>query len=298
MTLEDLRVTLKTILKRLIPANIRRKIKQEIAPVYEGPIEYQISYSQKERFFNKRVLVTGGSGAIGSAICFRLAMEGAYVGVCGRDAKKINIIINNIGKNGGKAVPIIMDVNDEASVKKGINEFCADDTKIDILINNAGGSARGESKSFGEQDFSVVRQIIDTNLNGTMLYTRYALEHMCLTNGRIISMSSVVGLQGKCGMTDYAASKAGIIGFTRSLAVELGEKDFTVNCISPGWVNQTVFDRGKELPKGNVNCMGHGASTDEVASLVAFLCSEEAGYITGQNIVIDGGRSLGLWGDN
>lgn len=298
MALEDIRVILKIILKRLIPKSIIRKIKQEIVPVYEGPIEYQLSYSQKERFVNKRVLVTGGSGAIGSAICFRLAMEGAYVGVCGRNAKKISIVINNIEKNGGKATPIIMDVNDETSVKRAINEFCADDTKIDILINNAGGSARGESKNFGEQDFSVIRRIIDTNLNGAMLCTRYALEHMCLTNGRIISMGSVVGLQGKCGMTDYAASKAGIVGFTRSLAVELGNRDFTVNCVSPGWVNQTVFDRGKELPKGNVNCMGHGARTDDVAALVAFLCSEEAGYITGQNIVIDGGRSLGLWGDN
>lgn len=291
-------VTLTTVLKRLIPQSIKMKIKQEITPVYEGPVEYKLSFSQKGRFINKRVLVTGGSGAIGSAICFRLAMEGAYVGVCGRNAKKINIIINNIRKNGGKAVPIIMNVNDEDSVKRGINEFCANDAKIDILVNNAGGSARGKSQCFEQQDFSVIRQIIDTNLNGTMLCTRYTLEHMCNTNGRIISMSSVVGLQGKCGMTDYAASKAGIIGFTRSLAVELGKRDFTVNCVSPGWVNQTVFDRGKELPKGNVNCMGHGARTDDVAALVAFLCSEEAGYITGQNIVIDGGRSLGLWGDN
>lgn len=111
-------------------------------------------------------------------------------------------------------------------------------------------------------------------------------------------MSSVVGLQGKNGMTDYAASKSGIIGFTRSLAVELGKRGITVNCVSPGWVNQAIFDRGQKPSQGNVNCLGHSGKTDEVAALVAFLASDEAGYITGQNIVIDGGRSLGLWGDN
>lgn len=169
---------------------------------------------------------------------------------------------------------------------------------VDVLVNNAGGSARENAKQFAEQDFSIISNIINTNLNGTMLCTYYALRYMNPSGGRIISMSSVVGLQGKNGMTDYAASKSGIIGFTRSLAVELGKRGITVNCVSPGWVNQAIFDRGQKPSQGNVNCLGHSGKTDEVAALVAFLASDEAGYITGQNIVIDGGRSLGLWGDN
>jgi len=110
-------------------------------------------------------------------------------------------------------------------------------------------------------------------------------------------MSSVVGLQGHAGVTDYAASKAGIIGFTKSLAIELAEYGVTVNAISPGAVSQIVFDRGRTVNPSNVNCMRHSGKTDDVAGVVAWLLSDDAKYVTGQNIVVDGGRSLGLWGD-
>lgn len=284
---------MKNIVKRLIPATLKRKIKQEIG----STTEYTLRITDKARFSGKRVIVTGGSGAIGSAICFRLAMEGATVGICGRNTEKINVVMNNIRRNGGKAVPIFMDVTDDDSISSGLSEFCAEG-KLDILVNNAGGSARGKANSFIEQDFSVIKDIVDLNLIGSMLCTHHALRYMNQKGGRIINMGSVVGIQGKSGMTDYAASKSGIIGFTRSLAVELGKKNITVNCVSPGWVNQIVFDRGQEPLERNVNCMGRSGKTDDVAALVAFLASNEAGYITGQNFIIDGGRSLGLWGDN
>lgn len=285
---------IKSVVKKIIPNSLKQKIKREIG----STTEYTLRLTEQKRFDQKKVFVTGGSGALGSAICFRLAMEGAIVGVCGRRLDKIQIVIDNIVKNGGTAVPVILDVNDEQSMANGINNFCKEYGTLDVLINNAGGSARGNAKMFEEQDYSVIQNVIATNLNGTMLCTHYALTNMNPNGGRIISMSSVVGMQGKNGMTDYAASKAGIVGFTRSLAVELGKKNITVNCVSPGWVHQAVFDKGQETMKLNVNALGHSGKADDVASLVAFLASDEAGYITGQNIVIDGGRSLGLWGDN
>lgn len=285
---------IKSIIKKILPSSLKQKIKKEIGLT----TEYTVRVTEQKRFNEKKVLVTGGSGAIGSAICFRLAMEGAIVGVCGRKIDRIQVVIDNISKNGGKAVPIILDVTDEYSIVNGINTFCMKYGVIDILINNAGGSARSNTKSFVEQEFSIIKNVIDINFYGTMLCTHYTLKNMNPNGGKIVNMSSIVGMQGKNGMTDYAAAKAGIVGFTRSLAIELGRKNITVNCISPGWVNQAIFDRGQQPSRGNINCLGHSGKTDDVAALVAFLTSDEAGYITGQNVIIDGGRSLGLWGDN
>lgn len=287
-------MSLKSILKRVVPSIVKQRIKQEIG----SSTDYLVRTSDKQRFEGKKVLVTGGSGAIGSAICFRLAMEGAIVGVCGRKIDKIKIVIDNIENNGGCAIPVILDVCDEKSICSGIDSFSQKYGSIDVMINNAGGSARNNAKTFQEQEFSVVQNVMNTNLTGTLLCTHYALKYFNPSGGRIINMSSIVGMQGKSGMTDYAASKAGIVGFTRNLAIELGKKCITVNCVSPGWINQSVFDRGQPTIQGNVNCLGHNGKTDDIAAVVAFLASDEAGYITGQNIVVDGGRSLGLWGDN
>lgn len=283
------------LIKKLLPKKIKEKIKSE----FNGSTLYDLNILDQGRLKNRNAIVTGGSGAIGSAICFRLAMEGAVVGVCGRNLEKINIVIENIKKNGGYAVPIVSDVTDRTTFQKAIEDFYNKFGGIHILINNAGGSARVESTDFASQDFEVIKRILNINLIGTMQCTHVVLPYMKQDGyGRIINMSSIVGLQGKAGMTDYAASKAGIIGFTRSLAIELGKQNITVNAISPGYVNQNVFDRGRQPQFANINCMGHNGKTDDVAGTVAWLVSEDANYVTGQNIIVDGGRSLGLWGDN
>ncbi|WP_051226352.1 SDR family NAD(P)-dependent oxidoreductase [Butyrivibrio sp. MC2013] len=283
------------LIKKLLPKTVKEKIKSELS----GSTVYDLNVLDQGRLKNKTVIVTGGSGAIGSAICFRLAMEGAIVGVCGRSIEKINMVIDNIQKNGGKAVPIVSDVTDRNTFQKAIDDFYKEFGGIHILVNNAGGSARGDSTDFSSQDFEVIKKILSINLIGTMQCTHVVLPYMKQDGfGRIINMSSIVGLQGKSGMTDYAASKAGIIGFTRSLAIELGKFNITVNAISPGYVNQTVFDRGRKTLYANINCMGHNGRTDDIAGTVAWLVSEDANYVTGQNIIVDGGRSLGLWGDN
>lgn len=284
---------IKNVIKKIIPSSVKQMIKKEIG----GSTEYVIHVADRNKLQNRFAVVTGGSGAIGSAICFRLAMEGAKVAVCGRSINKISYVIKNIKKNGGEAVPVVLDVTDEKAVSKSMKILSKEHGTIDILINNAGGSARENSKLFSEQDFDTIRNVLDINLHGAMLCTHYALKYMNTDKARIINMGSVVGIQGKSGMTDYAASKAAIVGFTRSLAIELGKRNITVNCVSPGWVNRTVFDHGSQPTEGNINCMGRSGKTDEVGALVAFLVSDEAAYITGQNIIIDGGRSLGLWGD-
>lgn len=289
---------IKKILKLIIPQKFKKKLKEELGCT-SSTANYKLSIVNQKRLNGLKVLVTGGSGAIGSAICFRLAMEGAIVGVCARSIDKANVVVNNICNNGGVAIPVIMDVTKDESVKEGIKKFCELYGEIDILINNAGGSARKKSTSFEEQDFQVIEDVVNLNLRGTLLCTNEVLKYMRkASTSRIINMSSVVGMRGKSGMTDYAAAKAGIIGFTKSLAIELGTTGITVNCISPGSVCQVVFDKNIECKKENVNCKGQGGNTDDIAGVVAFLISDDGKYITGQNIVVDGGRTLGLWGDN
>lgn len=286
-----------SVLNRIIPSAIKEKIKKEFG--MNRTAEYTIYSTDERKLSNRRAIVTGGSGAIGSAICFRLAMEGAFVGVCSRSYEKANVVIENIKRNGGNADALIMDLTDEKSVSEAFKSFKNKYGDIDILVNNAGGSARNKSKLFKDQDYSVIDSVIGMNLRGTMLCTHIALNYLKQCNtSRIVNISSVVALQGKSGMTDYAAAKAGIIGFTRSLAIELARDGITVNSISPGAVSQIVFDKGIDMPNCNDNCLGHRGKTDDVAGAVAWLVSEDAQYVTGQNIVVDGGRTLGLWGEN
>ena len=285
--------SLKKILKRFIPKALDNKLRNHYC---SEPARYKLALEHKGRLENKRVIVTGGSGGLGGAICVRLAAEGAIVGIGGRNMHKIDNLVTMIRDNGGKVVPLHIDLNDSNSIEKSFENFTAKYGMIDILINNAGGSAREKSKDYSSQSFDTISEVLNTNLTGTMLCTHLALQVFNPEGGSIINMSSVVGLQGKQGMTDYAASKAGIIGFTRSLALELGVKNIRVNAISPGWCNRSLFKETQSF--GNVNCMKRIGKPEDVAGLVAYLVSNEANYITGQNIIIDGGRSLGLWGDN
>lgn len=280
-------------MKIFIPKFIDNKLRSHYKSV---PVSYKLFIECKGRLSGKKAIITGGSGGLGGAICVRLAAEGAIVGVGGRNMQKVDKIVAMIRETGGMAIPLLIDLNDYHSIEKSIDSFTTEHGKLDILINNAGGSAREKSKDYTSQSFGVITDVINTNLTGTMLCTHLALQKFNSEGGSIINISSVVGLQGKQGMTDYAAAKAGIIGFTRSLALELGTKNIRVNAVSPGWCSRSLFNEAQSVR--NVNCMKKIGKPEDVAGLVAYLVSNEANYITGQNIIIDGGRSLGLWGDH
>lgn len=292
---------------RIIPNRIKNAIKCLMGKSLQAPTptvhEYKLFLDDEKRFAGKNVIVTGGTGAIGSAICYQLAACGALVGMCGRNEEKIKSTIAKIANESpcvaSKLVPVVLDVNNDEQVESAVDWFVSKYGKLDAFVNNAGGQpgrVGGMSPYLHEQDISQIDLVLDTNLRGTMLGCRVAAKHMVQQrSGAIINMASVIGIGGKAGMCDYAAAKAGVIGLTKSLAIELGKLNVRVNCISPGFINQVPFDEGSLERSTNKNVLGRHGTTRKVADMVCYLIYDD--YMTGQNIVIDGGRSLGLFGD-
>ncbi len=248
------------------------------------------------------VLITGGGRGIGRAIALAFAKPGNTVAVASRTRGELEETAKAIGAAGGKGLAISMDVADEASVRHAFEELSAVTSKLDVLVNNAG---IGGGKPLHKTDTESWRCIVDTNLWGTFLVSRCALA-MLADEGRIINMSSVLGRFGVPGYTAYCASKHGIIGFTRALALELTKRKITVNAICPGWVDTNMaasgmqdgakamgvsFEEFRTQALGDVP-IGRIIQPEEVANLVAFLASPAAAAITGQTYNICGGQTM------
>jgi len=243
------------------------------------------------RLENQVAIVTGAGRGIGRAIALRFANEGARVACVSlteANAKSAADEINSTHADAAKAYTV--DVANHDAVQKVAGEILEDFGKIDILVNNAGVTRDGLSMRMSPEDWDVV---INTNLK-VVFYFLQATERAMIKqrSGRIINISSVIGLIGNAGQTNYAASKAGLIGFTKSLARELASRNITVNAVAPGFIrtNMTagLSDEIKKALQSKIP-LGKTGTPEDIASAVAFLASAEASYITGQVLCVDGG---------
>lgn len=257
---------------------------------------YIIKIDEHDELKGKVAIITGGSGAIGRACAFRLAAEGAKVYVCGSRPTSAQPIVDEITAAGKTAVAIQLNVLDAESIQKTFEKIAADNNgHIDILVNSAGGSARGKANNVVDQSVEVFDEILNINLRGAMICAKEAAKYMISNKyGRIINITSVIGLQGKAGYSEYAASKGGSIAFVKSLAQELGRYGITVNGVAPGIVQRREVTMDAMERLGRTNWMGTYGKPEDISAVVNFLCKDEASFITGQNIAADGGRCLGL----
>jgi len=245
------------------------------------------------RLTGRVAVVTGGAKGIGRAIARRLAQEGARVVVSGRDRGALEEACGELRNAGSEAVAVVADVakaqDVEALCQKALEAF----GKVDILINNAGITRDNLVLRMSEEEWD---SVLDTNLKGGFLCIRAFTKPMMKQRwGRIVNVSSVVGLIGNPGQANYVASKAGLVGLTKAVAKELASRHITVNAVAPGFIDTSMTAGLPEKVRESLQAqipLGRLGSPEDVAHAVAFLCSEEASYITGQVLSVDGGMRM------
>jgi len=245
----------------------------------------------------KVAIVTGAAGGIGQAMVRRFAREGCKVVVTDILGDKLNDFVKELKKSGHQAIGVKADITDLGEAEKLAQEALDKFGQIDILANVAGGAIGAEVGPFANSRKEVWDKIINLNLYAALNCTRAVINHMIKRRtGKIVSIASISGMFGQVGTADYAAAKAGIIGFTKSLAKEVAQYGINVNAVSPGIIGTARVLAFPEDFKQNLLkrvYLKRFGKPEEVANLIAFLASDEASYITGEVVVIDGGVTLG-----
>lgn len=242
----------------------------------------------------KIALVTGASQGIGRACALELARAGATVALAARNEAKLAEVVAEVEAAGGKAAAFRLDVASEESIKEGAKAILAQFGKVEVLVNNAGITRDGLLMRMKRADWE---DVIGTNLTGAFLLTQALVPAMMKNRwGRIVNISSVVGRTGQAGQTNYAASKAGLIGFTRSLARELASRGITANAVAPGYIETPMTEVLNEQQRTAMMTaipLARPGRPEDIAQAVAFLASEAASYITGHVLDVNGGMFMG-----
>jgi 3-oxoacyl-[acyl-carrier protein] reductase len=258
-----------------------------VSGTFEGEAD-EVTSADSDR---QVALVTGASRGIGAVIACRLAAAGIRVGVNYNTSEKAAAqVVEDIIAAGGEACLVEGDVSQDEPAHQVVKTAFDHWGRLDILVNNAGIHRDRLLLRMASEDWD---QVIDVNLKGAFLCTKYIMPHLIKQRrGRVVNISSVVGLSGNPGQANYAAAKAGLIGFTKSVAREVASRNITVNALAPGFITTGMVEDLPEETQKQILAripMGRFGAAEDVASAVQFLCSEGAGYITGQVLTIDGG---------
>lgn len=267
----------------------------EFAPRTATTRPYVLGTGERAKLLAGKVaVVTGGSGALGRAIVHRLAVEGATVYALGRNRDRLAEIVSEASALSGYVHAARVDLADEAALEA----FFSGLPRVDILVCSAGGSERNAHAPIWKQSMTVIDEVLTSNLRATIATVATASQRMVeAKSGCIVCLSSVIGDHGKANFSGYAAAKAGITGFVRSAALELGPQGIRINAVSPGQIPRGELDADQVKWQRSSNVLGEIGAHEDIAEAVSYLVGDSGRFVTGHNLIVDGGRSLGLRGE-